>query len=485
VSRHLAAVPDRPGRVVLYVRVSALTGRGGDEFHSPEIQVGAMRRMTAGMREVAVIDDDIDVSGRSFDRDGVARIRALAEARQIDVLAVYNLARFGRNTIEGLQFLNWLADHDVTILSASEHVDTSTPSGRWMLTNLLAMAEMRSDEIGVEWGKTIHYRAQAGKHHGRPPTGYVRGDGGILVEDLPTIGPAVRQFFTGYADGKPLRVLRRRLQAATGLAIAQKTAKNILANTAYRGTVHVGAHGPAGFVETKNAHVALVDERTWRKVQARVAADRRTPPRLVDPKYPLSGIGRCGSCEGRTNHRPHGEVTRIFCAAQMELGKPCKGCGASNVAEVERVMLERIKQHIARLKGDVGALAAQVSKANRAVIDAATVGDEVDAIRRAKARLMARWAREQLDDQAYEGAMASLVADEERLQATLGGLQEVVDAPEPGKLVALGEKLLELWPRMDGGQRNRALRDLVKSVTIMPSQGYRQPMDERVTVQWR
>ena len=485
MSRHLATVPDQPGRVVLYVRVSALMGRGGDEFHSPEIQVGAMRRMTAGMREVAVIDDDIDVSGRSFDRDGLDRIRKMAEARQIDVLAVYNLARFGRNTLEGLQLLIWLADRGVTILSASEHVDTSTPSGRWMLTNLLAMAEMRSDEIGVEWGKTIHYRAQAGKHHGKPPTGYVRGDDGVLVEDLPTIGPAMRAFFIGYGQGHPLRVLRRQVQAATGLVLGQKTAKNILANITYRGTVHVGAHGPAGVVETENAHIALVDEETWKKVQARLGADRRMPPRLVEPKYPLSGLGRCGACGGRTNHRPHGALTRIFCAAQMELGKPCTGCGSSNVADAEAVLLERIRQHIAELKGNVNAHVAQESRSKRAVIDAGALGDELDATRRAKARLMARWAREQMDDRAYEDAMASLRADEERLMETLAGLQDVVDAPEPGKLVKLAEELLELWPRMEGGQRNRALRDLVKSVTIQPAATYRQPMDERVSVQWR
>lgn len=484
MTRHLAAVPDKPGRVLLYVRVSALMGRSGDDFHSPDVQVTAMRRATAGMREVAVIDDDIDQTGRTFDRDGIARIRELAENRAFDVLAVYNLARFGRNTMEGLRFLNWLADRGVTILSASEHVDTSTPAGRWMLTTLLGLAEMRSDEIGVEWASTIRHRALAGKHHGRVPTGYVRGEDGHLAPD-PLLGPAVTQAFRDYADKGVVRAIRRRLQAATGLTVASSTFKAMLSNPAYRGVVRVGARGPAGAVEVEGAHEPLVDEETWGLVQARIARDRRMPPRLVEPKYALSGLVRCGACGRRANHRVERGHVKIYCVNQIEMLKVCTGCGAARAANVEAAVLAKIKKHIAELKGDVGAQAAQLSKAQRAGIDAGAVGDELGATRRAMARATERWARDQLDDRTYGDTMVALRAAEDRLSETLGDLKRTAETPEPGKLVALAEKLVALWPRMDGGQRNRALRDVVDFVIINPSQRYRQPADERVEVEWR
>lgn len=82
--RRLAAVPDRPLRVVPYIRVSALMGRGGDDFHSPEVQLRAMRRKTIGMQEVEVIDCDIDRTGRDFAREGIDRIRVLAQTKAID-----------------------------------------------------------------------------------------------------------------------------------------------------------------------------------------------------------------------------------------------------------------------------------------------------------------------------------------------------------------------------------------------------------------
>lgn len=117
--RRPAAVPDHPRRVVLYARVSALMDRGGDNFHSPTVQVGAMRRVTTGMVEVAVIED-LDRSGRTFDREGIGRIRAMAERREIDALAVYDVSRLGRNVRESLNVLAELAGLGVTILSACE-----------------------------------------------------------------------------------------------------------------------------------------------------------------------------------------------------------------------------------------------------------------------------------------------------------------------------------------------------------------------------
>lgn len=488
--RRLAAVPEQARRVVLYVRVSSLMGRGGDDFHSPDMQISAMRRATAGMREVGVIDDDIDQTGRTFSREGIEKIRNLVEAGAVDALAVYNISRFGRNVLESLKFLNWLADRGVTILSATEHIDTSTPSGRWMLTNMLAIAEMRSDEIGGEWSRTISQRAGAGKHHGRPPTGYVKDEGGRLVPD-PVIGPAVADVLTGYADGGENRALRARLQALTGLRIHTATLKNMLRNRTYLGIVHV--RGQGGLVEVAGAHQPLIDVQTWERIQVRLARDSKMPARVTEPKYALSGLARCGLCDGPANHRPDkarraapGKV-RVFCGRRWDGVGPdrCAGCGAMDVELVEAAVLERLRVHLSELRGDVGAHAARLARASRAGLDAASVEAELGATRRAMAKATERWAREQLSDDTYEATMKSLRDSEGALAVSLAGLRETAAMPEPGQVVALGERLMELWPRMNGGQRNRALRDLVERVVLQPAGRYRQPPDERVTVIWR
>lgn len=478
--RHLAAVPEKPQRVVLYVRVSALMGRGGDDFHSPTIQVSAMRRITAGLQVVDVIEDDIDQTGRTFDREGLARIRQLAEAGAIDAMVVYNVARFGRNTLEGLQFLNWLAERGIRIMSATEHIDTSTPAGRWMLTNMLAVAEMRSDEIGDEWSRTIARRASAGKPHGRAPVGYERKKNGSLRPSKHAA--AITKAFADYAAGESVVRIREELRAATGLAWHRSTFKDVLAKRVYLG--HIVSKGAFGLVEVKKAHKPLVDQAIWDRVQARLARDYRMPSRLVEPKYALSGVGRCGECDGHTNHvRASRDAIVLVCAAKKDT-QTCVGCGGPRADYVEAAVLGRIAAHVAELKGDVGARAAVEAKANRARLDAGTIEGELRATRRAMTRAAEGWSRGRLDDRTYEDTMASLRADESRLAVALTELRSQADLPEAGVLVALGERLLQLWPEMTGAQRNAALRDLVKTVTIHRSAKPGQPVDDRISIDW-
>lgn len=488
--RRLAAVPDRPRRVVLYVRVSAVMGRSGDDFHSPEVQTAAMRRVTAGMQEVDLIDDDIDQTGRTFSREGIDKIRILAEARAIDAVAVYDVSRFGRNVLESLQFLSWLAERGVTIVSATEQIDTSTPSGRWMLTNLLAIAEMRSDEIGNNWGQIIARRAAAGKHHGRPPIGYRRRDDGVLEPD-PVEGPAIARLFEAYATEATVRQIVRDFHKATGRTLHINTVKRLIRNVTYRGHVRLRPGGVAGAVEVPNAHEPLVNERTWEKAQARHLRDTRIPAHIAAPRYALTGLGRCGVCEGTTSHRPEskrsgrpGTTIRIFCSQRHAVFNACTGCGSSDEAKVVAAVLERVEGYISELRFNLGARAAQMARADRAGLDAAAVKAELKATRKAKVRAAEGWARGLMDDTTYNGTMAALDATEARLLEAQSQLEKAAELPDPNSVIALGERLLRLWPKMDGPKRNRALRGLIKSVTIMPPVRYRQPPSERIHIEW-
>jgi DNA invertase Pin-like site-specific DNA recombinase len=457
-------------------------GRGGDDFHSPDVQTNAMRRLTAGLQEVEVIED-IDQTGRTFSRDGIDKIRSLAEAHAIDVVAVYNVSRLGRNVLESLKFLTWLAERGVTILSATEHIDTSTPAGRWMLTNMLAIAEMRSDEISGEWARTIHHRAEAGKPHGRPGTGYVRAPDGRFAVD-PVAGPAIRTAFIDYAAGVGGRQIRLSVRAATGLEIAPSTLKRILRNRVYLGVARV--RGQLGLVEVPGAHEPLVDEVTWQRVQVRIAADRTVAPALKAVKYPLSGLCRCGVCGHGCGHkkaRNRGGLS-LSCARQWVDLEKCTGCGYIPAADVEAYVLRRVASYVSELQSDSTVQAAVVARTRRAGIDAKTVNGELAATRRAMSRATERWARGQLDDRTYDDTMTALQQTETELALTLGSLQQAAERPSPKKVAMLGQRLLQLYPQMNAEQRNRALKGLIEKIVIRSAARYREPAHLRVEIRW-
>lgn len=153
------------------MRVSALMGREGETFHSPDLQTAALRRHVGplGLREVGVVSD-LDRTGRTFSREGLDEIRRMVDAGQVDVVAVYDLSRLGRNVREALEFIKWLDDRGVSVVSTVEKIDDS-PEGKFFLTQFLGMAQLYSDQIGRRWAEVIAARARQGHHHSGVPRG--------------------------------------------------------------------------------------------------------------------------------------------------------------------------------------------------------------------------------------------------------------------------------------------------------------------------
>jgi site-specific DNA recombinase len=478
----LAPVPDRPQRVVAYVRVSALKGREGDDFHSPTVQLSAIRRTIAGLREVAVVQD-IDRTGRNFSREGIDKIRAMAEQRQIDAIALYDVSRLGRNVLESLQFLGWLADRGVTILSACEQVDTSTPAGRLMLHNMLSIAQYRSDEIGRGWSGAIARRAERGQHHGRP-LGYTR-QGKQMLPD-PVLGPAIAEAFARYARGEPISAITGYVAAVRGKPVHTSNLKKLLHNPVYCGNIVAAGETLPG------AHDALVDADTWQRVQDRLAAEAGAPPRHLAPTWSLVGLAYCpdGHHLQRMPHRGRDgtQVDRLVCGmgrSQVIGPDRCPGVGTPLLAKVEAEVLRQVGEYASQLRTDHAARAARLARAEAERGDREALDRELARTRAAMQRLAVTNARTPMPEPVYDAAMAELLQAEQTAQAELARLGPAVQVPDPDESAGAAEALLGLWPRMTFGERGRALRTVVDRVVVRAAARWREPEDDRTVVRFR
>ncbi|GAC1311642.1 MAG: hypothetical protein NVSMB27_48230 [Ktedonobacteraceae bacterium] len=79
--------------------------------------------------------------------DGGSRLLADARAGTIDTILVYKLDRLGRESRLILNAVNDLEALGLQVKSMTEPFDTSTPSGRFMLTILSAVAGLERDTI--------------------------------------------------------------------------------------------------------------------------------------------------------------------------------------------------------------------------------------------------------------------------------------------------------------------------------------------------
>lgn len=477
----LAVVPDRPLRVVYYIRVSQVRGRQGDDFHSPEVQLSWMRRKTIGTQEVEVIDCDIDVPGGTFEREGIERVKQLAEQRAFDVLCVYRVDRFGRNTLESLKMLNWLADKGITIMSAKENVDTTTPAGRKHLTDLLAGAQMRREEIGENWSDTIDERAQNGEHHGHRLFGYHKVKKRMVSH--PLHGPIMEGAFIAYAEGERLKVICERIYALTGRKATPKLMKERLRNPVYLGKVVAAGE------ELPGNHTPLVSAETWELVQARLAHEAGLPPRVRVAGWSLSGLLFCTQgC--RVQQYPsarrgsNGEqIRRLICGqAKSEIVDPCPGIGSPAMSETVNAVLKQVEIHVSNLLTDAKVIAEFAERRAFSLVETGRLKTQLASTRTAMTKLTLAHARGSVPEAAFDAAMAELVEGEQAIQRELAVAKQGAEATSPIEVANAAQTLLKLWPEMDEYERHGALAAVVKRVVIRRAARWREPVAARIEI---
>jgi DNA invertase Pin-like site-specific DNA recombinase len=460
-------------------------GRSGDDFHSPAVQLSAMRRAAslAGLREVGEPVEDLDQTGTHFSRDGIDRIRALVEAGRIDAIAVYDVSRLGRNVLESLQFLKWINDRGVAIVSACEHIDTSTPAGEMMLVNMLAVAQYRAREIGRGWAAAIARRAERGQHHGRP-LGYTRSEGRLVPD--PLLGPVVAKAWADFAAGVKIGKICQEVADARGRPVHPANLKKIFRRPVYLG--HVTTR--TGEIITRDAHPPLVDERTFELAQLRLVRDAGLPPRVKEVTWSLVGLLYCP--EGhRLQRRPtryRGQpVDRLVCGCGPSRGVAgaCRGVGTPRLAPVEAEVLRRVRIYIAFLRTDDAGRAAQLARRHTARADARLLRRRLTQVTDAIARLSKERALGELDDDEYHQPVAELREEAASLRLRLADLADADRQPDLHQAATAAQALLGTWPAMDHDQRNRVLRQLIRRVVVRPAAYWRQPEADRIEpIEW-
>lgn len=120
------------------------------------------------MQELGVDQVYIDrMSGKSTDRPELQKMMSFA--RQGDTIIVESISRFARNTRDLLELVEQLTAKQVEFVSKKEAIDTSTPTGKFMLTVFGAVAELEREYILQRQREGIAIAKANGAYKGRKP----------------------------------------------------------------------------------------------------------------------------------------------------------------------------------------------------------------------------------------------------------------------------------------------------------------------------
>lgn len=118
------------------------------------------------MKELGVEKVFIDkASGKNTQRPELQKL--LSFVRTGDKVIVESISRFARNTKDLLNLIEILTDKEVEFVSKKESIDTSTPTGKFMLTVFGAVAELERQYILQRQKEGIAIAKQKGKYKGR------------------------------------------------------------------------------------------------------------------------------------------------------------------------------------------------------------------------------------------------------------------------------------------------------------------------------
>jgi DNA invertase Pin-like site-specific DNA recombinase len=150
-------------RVGLYARVST------DEQHTLPMQLEALNNYVQhrGWNTKFMVED---VGSGVSERPKREQLLKAARKREIDVILVWRLDRWGRSLADLVTTLKELQDLQVGFVSLTEALDLTTATGRAMAGLLAVFAEFERDLLRERVKAGIAHARKLGKPHGRPST---------------------------------------------------------------------------------------------------------------------------------------------------------------------------------------------------------------------------------------------------------------------------------------------------------------------------
>lgn len=244
------------------------------------------------------VDNDASAAGGKHRPEWEAMMTAV-ESGDVGVVVGWTIDRTLRTGRDRLRMLEAGKARGITIsLVRGSDMDLSTPAGR-LAADILGAVALNEIEVKSDRQKAAHEQAarMGRRFGGRRPFGYEQ-DG---MTPRPAEAKAVTAAFEDYLAGTSIIAISRRWNNAgllSGVSRADGTptrwdhsgVRAVLRNPRYCG---MRAH--KGEVVSKAAWPPLVDESTWRAVNAVLASSAaETKPR--GGRRLLTGLARCGVC---------------------------------------------------------------------------------------------------------------------------------------------------------------------------------------------
>lgn len=153
---------------------------------------------------------DDNVSGMHFNREGIEKIYEVVEAGKIEAIIVKDLSRLGRHRTQTALFIDYLREHDVRVLSATENIDTFNENDDL----IIGFKGLVNDFYARDGSRRVRTGYRQKQKEGIvtiPPFGYFKDKNTKKVVVVEDAAETVRLIFSAYVGGSGMKAIARTL----------------------------------------------------------------------------------------------------------------------------------------------------------------------------------------------------------------------------------------------------------------------------------
>lgn len=271
---------------------------------------------------------DRAMTGTNDNRPDFQKMLSDSERENWEVVLVYAIDRFGRDSVEIAINKHRLKKNGKMLISAtqrtSENLDGTINLDGILLENIyIGMAEYYSKELAQKIRRGLRESRKKGQFCGGTiPYGYYAKDKHLYEDEEKA--EIIRFIFDEYAHGTTIKNLQKKLNANGylhyGKPFSSGCLYHILRNEKYAGITNING-------ESFNLYPALVSQETFDTVRKRVDANKYGKTGVEDV-YLLKGKIRCGYCGHSMGARcttSNGKKVRYYkCRGTDNLKSGCK-----------------------------------------------------------------------------------------------------------------------------------------------------------------
>ncbi|MGE5614045.1 MAG: recombinase family protein, partial [Bacillota bacterium] len=297
----------------IYVRISR--DENGENHETIENQKGLLLDYVEKHRlgQVYAVYVDDNVSGSAFERKGLINLKEDVLNARINMVVMKDLSRLGRNNAKTLQWIDFLEEYGIRILTSDGRYDSLVDNDTVGIETWANERYIR--DISRKIRSCLRFKIQRGEYLGNAPFGYRKSSAEknklVVVEEEAGI---VRLIFRLYRSGLGYSSIAKELnekgmKSPKGTGWNRITVRRILCSRVYVGDTVQGISEKVSFkskktrrlpqdewVITESTHEGIISREEYQETQRIRESRKKSGGTRRGTGHILSGIMWCGGC---------------------------------------------------------------------------------------------------------------------------------------------------------------------------------------------